>query len=251
IANLLAAVIAPVLAIVSHVLSLVKNDISWFDAVPNCNVALARVVKHVTVPSVTVIAVPAAKPLTVSAEPADGVTMTSLPAILCVSVLPENVCAPVHVGAIDTSSFGAASDRMYVAAVPLAAVSPTLPVGFAAPGTDSMACAWATVRSSGVAGPAVLLPLSVFAAMFARSAFDTDPGAIPTPDRPLTVSVFVFLLNDHVTPPPSAIVRPRAFLKKLLVRGTELMLDLTRHQGAHSDKTGSAGSHSVFRTELL
>lgn len=42
-----------------------------------------------------------------------------------------NVCAPVHVGLIPCDSAGAASDRMYVVAVPLVALKPIVALGFA------------------------------------------------------------------------------------------------------------------------
>jgi hypothetical protein len=42
-----------------------------------------------------------------------------------------NVCVEVHVGLIDWLMGGAASDRMNVEALPLTAVRPTVPVGFA------------------------------------------------------------------------------------------------------------------------
>ncbi len=45
----------------------------------------------------------------------------------------EKVCMPDHVGAMDRSSEGAASERMAVTATPSIAVSPTLAEGFARP----------------------------------------------------------------------------------------------------------------------
>ena len=43
----------------------------------------------------------------------------------------EKVCEPVHVGEIDTSIGGAASERIIVVADPSTTVNPTLAVGFA------------------------------------------------------------------------------------------------------------------------
>ena len=129
-----------------------------------------------------------------------------MPVILLFPIAIAPVIVPPASASREVSDGCTWSGLAYVVPVPIAAVPSIAGVVLDGAGTASIVCACATVRSTGAATDAVLLPLSVAAAIVARSAFvmpalataSVTVPVVPPPVRPVPA------VTPVIVPPPAA-----------------------------------------------